>query len=197
MNSANIWSQGIQPEFNFWYRWLTTRGAEWPADYQFRTDPNSELQEAFARTLPQGPTPPKILDVGAGPMTFLGKKLRGQSLDITAVDALADLYDILPFPSGLPLIKTQKCFSEELSQMFRENTFDLTIANNTLDHSIDPVQAIREMIKITKPGGSIITQHAANEAKKHNYHAFHQWNFYISERCMFVGNTAINKCINC
>jgi len=74
--------------------------------------------------------------------------------------------------------------------MFQEGTFDLTIAKNTLDHGIDPLKAIKEMIKVTKPGGVIVTQHWANEAVKENYQGFHQWNFFVDKRCLYVGNRA-------
>jgi len=90
------WSQGIQFEMDFWKKWLVTKGGDWQEDYEFRTDPDSEFQEGFAWALPHDVTNPKILDVGAGPMTFLGKKFRGRFLDITPVDALGDLYSELP-----------------------------------------------------------------------------------------------------
>jgi ubiquinone/menaquinone biosynthesis C-methylase UbiE len=132
--------------------------------------------------------PRKILDIGAGPMTVLGKKMNGMPLDITAVDALADKYSNLNFPNGLPLIKTQQCESERLTSMFQANTFYLTYAQNTLDHSYDPIVAIREMIAVTKPGGIIATAHAANEAIKENWEGFHQWNFHVDGRDFKVSN---------
>lgn len=175
------WSSGIDNEIAFWSKWLETKGGAWPEDFAFRTNPDTEILEWMAGLL-KGIRDPKILDVGAGPMTVLGKKMNGTPLDITAVDALGDLYGRLNFPAGLPLIKTRQCESECLTTMFPENAFDLTYAKNTLDHSYNPVEAFRQMIAVTKPGGYVATEHAANEALNENWEGFHQWNFHVEER---------------
>lgn len=143
------WSNGIKNEFDFWAKWLETKGREWPDDYLFRIDPDAELQAEIAGLLADISGIPKILDVGAGPMTKLGKKMKGVAIDLTAVDALADIYGELNYPTGLPLVRTQKCDSEKLSEKFSANSFDLVNATNTLDHSYDPITAIKEMIKVT------------------------------------------------
>ncbi len=184
----NQWQSGIDNEVFFWSKWLEGKGLSWPADYEFRTNPDAELQPHLAVYLKNLKHAPKILDVGAGPMTILGKKMNGRSLDITAVDALAERYNYLTFPSGLPLIRTQQCESESLSSEFSSCTFDLAYARNTLDHSFDPIAAIKEMIKVTKPGGLIITEHAANEAITENWKGFHQWNFHVEGRDLKISN---------
>ena len=181
------WSSGIDNEIEFWSKWLETKGGAWPEDFQFRINPDTEIHEWIAELL-NGIRNPKILDVGAGPMTVLGKKMNGIPLDITAVDALGDLYSRLNFPTGLPLIKTRQCESECLTSMFPENTFDLTYAKNTLDHSYNPVEAFLQMIAVTKPGGYIATEHAANEALAENWEGFHQWNFHVEGREFKISN---------
>jgi SAM-dependent methyltransferase len=176
----DIWSTGIHYEIEYWKAWLSTCGGEWPGDYRFRTDPNSRLQDTITDHLFDfsGDTL-KIIDVGAGPMTILGKNWQRAKVEITAVDALADLYDSLPFPENMPLIKALKCDSERLTELFSQNSFDVAYARNTLDHGYDPALAIQQMLQITKPGGSIILDHFANEAIKEKWAGFHQWNFSI------------------
>ncbi|VWB74799.1 hypothetical protein BLA23254_03507 [Burkholderia lata] len=181
------WSSGIDNEIEFWSKWLDTKGGSWPEDFQFRINPDTEVHPWMAELLSGVPNP-KILDVGAGPMTVLGKKMNGMPLDITAVDALGDRYSRLDFPSGLPLIKTRQCESECLTTMFPANTFDLTYAKNTLDHSYNPVEAFRQMVAVTKPGGFIATEHAANEALNENWEGFHQWNFHVDGRDFLISN---------
>ena len=71
---------------------------------------------------------------------------------------------------------TEQCDSEKLSSKFGENVFDLAYARNTLDHSYDPPTAIREIIKIVKPGGVAMLEHAPDEAEEESYLGLHQWN---------------------
>jgi SAM-dependent methyltransferase len=174
------WSRGIESELAFWKRWLETKGLSWPGDYAWRTNPNAELQRSITSHLggfSGGPL--RVLDVGAGPMTTVGKKFLGAPIELTAVDALADAYDQLDFPPGLPLVRTQKCDNELLSVTFDPDSFDVVFARNTLDHGYDPVLAIKEMIKVAKPGGLIVTEHLANEALAEKWQGFHQWNFHV------------------
>jgi SAM-dependent methyltransferase len=186
--SNDTWVDGIASELDFWSRWLETKGLGWPADYAFRTDPHAEIGGIAGEYLASFHGTPRILDVGAGPMTALGKRLNGVPVELTAVDALAHFYDGLKFAEGLPLVRTQKCDSEKLSEKFPPNTFDLTYAQNTLDHSYDPMAAIQQMIYVTKLGGLIITSHAANEAINENWQGFHQWNFYVTGRDFKIAN---------
>lgn len=195
--NKNDWYLGVESELNFWKKWLEDKGGIWSNDYDFRVDPNSELQDEIAWAIPKNFDQTfKIIDVGAGPMTYLGKNFQGKKLNITAVDALGNVYNNLHFPTGLPLIRTLQCESESLSDVYSENSFDIAFARNTLDHSYDPLKALKEMVKIIKPNGIIITIHWANEAIAGNYEGFHQWNFYIKNQCLFVGNNDLTVNVN-
>lgn len=182
------WLSGVQSEVEFWTRWLETKGLDWPEEFKYRSDPDAELDGLVRKCLAGFPSTPKVLDVGAGPVTIVGKRLNGRPIDLTAVDALAEIYDQLPFPQGLPVVRTQQCDTERLREKFAAGTFDLTHARNTLDHSYDPLIAIAQMIEVTKPGGIIATAHAANEALNENWHGFHQWNFHVEERDFKISN---------
>lgn len=186
MNSQ--WAKGHSEEVNFWIQWLETGGLKWPQEFQYRTDPRAEIGGVARQYLQKLPENARVLDVGAGPMTALGKMLDGRPIDITAVDALADLYDKLPFPPGSPIIRTRKCDTERLTEEFGENMFDLTYAQNTLDHSYDPMTALLQMVAVTKPGGYIATCHTANEAVTQNWVGLHQWNFHIESRDLKISS---------
>ncbi|NMH16577.1 methyltransferase domain-containing protein [Tepidiphilus baoligensis] len=183
------WLANIKSEIDFWSRWMETGGLSWPDDFVYRTDPNSEAVGLFRKYLEMvSAYPPRVLDVGAGPLTILGKKINGQSINLTAVDALAEFYDQLPFPAGSPIVRTEKCETECLSEKFPENYFDITHAQNTLDHHYNPIAAILEMIKVTKRSGFIITSHAENEATRENWSGLHQWNFFIENNDLIISN---------
>jgi hypothetical protein len=62
-------------------------------------------------------------------------------------------------------------------------------AQNCIDHALDPVTAILEMLKVVKPGRYVYMKHSQNEAVKENWFGLHQWNlaeengeFIISSR---------------
>jgi SAM-dependent methyltransferase len=178
--TKDIWHHRIPSELTFWDYWLTSHGATAPADYLRRIDPMCEISEPAASFIKSAHC--KILDVGAGPLTILGKMYKGQRLDITAVDVLGDEYALLLEKHGItPSVKTHSLESEKLAERFAHNSFDISYAENTLDHSYDPVLAIEQMLNVTKCGGAVILVHSPNEGSDSCYLGLHQWNFKIAD----------------
>lgn len=135
------------------------------------------MREIVANLVPKGRKHVDILDVGSGPITNMGFYLPNVRVCITAVDPLANEYNrILKKHRVKPPVSTQYGEVEKLSSQFGENAFDIVFMQNALDHSYDPVQGIKEMLKVVKPHGHVILNHAVNEAENANYGAFHQWN---------------------
>jgi SAM-dependent methyltransferase len=187
------WNEGIPEELKFWESWFETYGYIWPDDYKFRIDPETELQADIAELLNQ--TLPdsqmhllSILDMGAGPLTFLGKKFHGKDLNLMPVDALADQYDEMLARHGIvPPIRTDKWKSEDIADLPGEfGKFNMIVAQNTLDHSIDPLKAILGMRSKLLPGGIIYLKHFINEGERGGYGGLHQWNFYMEGECMML-----------
>ena len=174
--TKRIWSRGLSSELAFWDYWLTSHGSSSPEDYLRRIDPMCEISKPVSNFIQSGSC--KILDVGAGPLTILGKMYKGKRLDITAVDALGDEYAHLLAKHGIsPAIKTQTLESEKLTERFAHNTFDISYSENSLDHSYDPVLAIEKMLDVTKSGGVVVLIHVPNVASESHYLGLHQWNF--------------------
>ena len=170
------WTQGIESEVAFWRQWFASKGGEWPDDYATRLDPRLPLQDFFAELRPAG-AHFRILDVGSGPLTFVGKTLEGVQVEVVAVDALADAYTRIIDEAGVvPPVRVQRCDTECLTDLFPPMSFDVSYARNTLDHSYDPVLAIRKMLEVTKPGGFVLLEHYQNEAAAENYSGLHQLN---------------------
>jgi hypothetical protein len=110
-----LWrGKGVDHEIDFWTRWFTTKGLHWPDDYRRRLDPDSQLDEPLIIERLAGlGEEVAILDVGAGPLTILGKRYPGKSLRITPVDPLAREYDRLLAEFGVvPPIRTDFCPGE-------------------------------------------------------------------------------------
>lgn len=175
-HSYKVWLKRIPSGGDFWDGWLAGKGLQWPEDYKRKTDPNSEIQPEAARFIRSKDD--KIIDVGAGPLTALGKIWNGHRLNITAVDPLGDVYErMLAKHNVVPPVKTQTVAAEELTTFFPENTFDLAYASNCIDHSYSPLRSVEQMIAITKPGGYVVLHHESDEGSNELYRGLHQWNF--------------------
>lgn len=170
---------GLREEVFFWEQWLETRGLDWPHDFVRRCDPNAPLAENLTALIdcPAGSTV-KILDVGAGPMTHLGKVWAGRKVDLVAVDPLAPEYDrLLKRHRVTPLVRTMPGDAEKLLDRFARDHFDLVYARNCIDHSYDPAEACRQMVAVTRPGSYVYLDHHVDEADRQNFGGLHQWNF--------------------
>ena len=174
-----FWRHQIPSEIAHWDNCVRTRGKSCGYNIMDQyLNPDFRLQDEVAELLPKDDGPLVLLDVGAGPFTFLGKKHEQLKFKIVAVDPLADAYaEILAKYSITPLVRTERLEAECLTERFAENTFDLAFARNCLDHSHDPEKAVIQMIKVVKPGRYVLLRHVPNEAENQRYSGLHQWNF--------------------
>jgi SAM-dependent methyltransferase len=185
------WQSQLRNELTFWDQYLRTRGERWPGEFERRTDPDDPLVERQIlsrirrRHLRRGRDKRpclRILDVGAGPLTILGKRLDDVKVEITAVDPLAGGYNaLLQKYQIIPPVRTQWCEGEQLAARFRADSFDFAYARNALDHAHDPRVVIEQMVIVTRPGGWVILRHYPNEAQAARYKGLHQWNFQLRD----------------
>ncbi len=181
------WQAGLIDEVQFWANWVEASGGQWREEHLSRLDPNAPLKQGTMPWLrePEGATV-DILDVGAGPFTFLGKIWPGRTVRITAVDPLADEYDqILAKKKIEPPVRTITGDALTLHQQFGDNRFDLVFCRNAMDHCPDPLLGIRNCLKVVKPGKYVLLKHFINEAEGQHYGQLHQWNF-DSENGKFI-----------
>jgi SAM-dependent methyltransferase len=177
------WKKGLPSEVNFWQQWIDSKGLRWPDEFKSRLDPDRPLQEHLRPLLnvPEGLSI-RILDVGAGPLTRLGKTWGDRRIEILPVDPLADEYNKAMDAAGIsPLVRTRRGEAEHLTDILPRSFFDLSYAINCLDHCYDALEAIRQMLLVTRPGAFVHLDHAVNEAEKQMYHGLHQWNFCIED----------------
>lgn len=189
-----VWREkGVEHELDFWTRWFESEGLYWPDDYRRRLDPDAPLEEELVAdrldALPGGTV--SILDVGAGPLTFLGKRHPRKALELTPIDALADEYDRLLERFGVePPVRTLQCPGEQLLERFGPESFDVAYARNSLDHSYDPLATIRNMVAAVRPHGFVALRHVRTEGAKQNYSGFHQWNFDLADGRLVLSGKA-------
>jgi ubiquinone/menaquinone biosynthesis C-methylase UbiE len=173
------WQQGLRGEVAFWDKYLATRGGAWHADFAERLDPNVPLQPYLEALIaaPDG-TPVRILDVGAGPLTYVGRCSARWPIELVAVDPLAVAYNMLLAKHGVAApVRTRPCAAEALRHRFGDNSFDLVSARNAIDHAVDPFCTILQMVAVVRPGCAVFLHHQLNEAIRQGYHGLHQWNF--------------------
>lgn len=173
------WRDGVREELEYWKKVLATKGLEWPDAYRELLAPDTPLQSELTELLqPTQDRELRLLDIGAGPLTVLGKTMPGRSLSIVATDALAEEYDkLLNYYGVQPPVRTIECPGEQLLERFSRNYFHLVYARNCLDHSIDPLSIIRIAIQLTRPDGCVVLHHWPCEAERAGYAGLHQWNF--------------------
>ena len=186
--SGEKWFEGINFEVGFWQNYLNKKGAWWPDDYRGRIDPNkpfdSSVEVAIRDT---GSREIEILDVGAGPITALGYVSEKFDIRITATDPLADAYSVLLQEAGVtPLVKTQKCFGENLLQHFGSRRFHVCHSSNALDHSMDPRTILLAMAQLLHPHGLLYVKTLKNEGEHTGYSGLHNWNFDKDENNNFI-----------
>ncbi len=174
--------RALGEEAGYWGHWLASRGGKYPEEYSYRLDPASEVQDPLLRealAALEGDEA-SILDVGAGPATTVGCRFPGMRLEVVAVDPLADRYDELLDDAGVvPPVRTQQLQGERVRERFGEGRFDIAYSRNALDHAVDPVEIIRQMVAVVRPGGFVLLRHARNEAVNQDYVQLHQWNFDV------------------
>ena len=186
---------GILLEIRFWRKWFKTHGFLWPEEYKLRLDPTTPLDPALMPYLAGLDDPIQILDVGAGPLTALGKVWEGHHLQITAVDPLAHYYQwIMDSYRINPPVRTQKLAGEELSTRFPAGHFDFVFSRNAIDHSVDPLLCIQEMIKVAKVGKTTLLIHQENEGVKEKYVGLHHWNFTVENGDFIIKDNADYHC---
>jgi SAM-dependent methyltransferase len=173
------WAGGLGEELGYWLRYLRDRGGDWPEDFAHRTDPSAPLQAYVRRHVAaRVGSRVRILDVGSGPLTILGKRWRGRRVEIAAVDPLADRYaEMFDRYDIEPLVRPVRGDAERLTDLFPAGSFDAVYAQNCIDHGWDPMRSIAEMLEVARPGGVVLLKHAIDESERMGYAGLHQWNF--------------------
>lgn len=173
----------LTQEIAFWRDWFEGKGLDWPDDYRRRFNPQLELQPELAALLPMiDKVDVDILDVGAGPITRLGKTAPGRKIRLVATDLLAIQYDqMLSDLKVEPLLRTIFADAEKLVAQFGPESFDIVHAQNTVDHMEHPLIAMQQMIDVTRPGGFVYLRHEENEGTRTGFYTLHQWDFYLDD----------------
>jgi len=172
--------RALREEVDYWHQWLATKGGKWGDDYNHRFDPSAEvadpaLREVVAK-LPGDRA--AILDVGSGPVSTVGYRFPGKTITLVPVDPLADEYDRLLAKTDVrPPVRATREVGEHLLKRFGLGRFDIAYARNAIDHAVDPLLIVENMIAVVRQGGYVVLRHVRNEGVRQDYVQLHQWNF--------------------
>lgn len=103
----------------------------------------------------------KLLDVGCGPGTITADLAANYVPHghITAVDFASDvLHKARQYAADRGVTNVDFMPADAHALPFPDDTFDVTHAHQVLQHVTDPVQILREMRRVTKPGGLVATR---------------------------------------
>jgi SAM-dependent methyltransferase len=169
------WERGKKTTMRFWSERAANPSA-FPG-FVTRFDPDMPLMDGIAKHLPSGNDPVRILDVGSGPATNIGHRLKDRDVELICIDVMADHFNKMLASYGLhapvPPIFGR---AEDVDQQFGRNSFDIVFSRNALDHVAEPITALRSMLAATKRDGCVIVWGHVNEGEP-NYRGYHQWNF--------------------
>ncbi len=194
-----VWSHGLFDELQYWERVLSPEALKANTDgYLERLDPQQKLEERFTELInvPTG-APVSILDVGAGPITSMGKVWDGHSVTVVPIDPLAERYrELLDKMHLTPPVYTVNVEGEKIGEHYPANSFELAHSRNALDHCYDPMVVIQQMVDSVKPACFVYLWHVKNVADMEQHKGLHQWNFDHVNGKFMVSSEQKSYCVN-
>lgn len=186
------WISSIDSEIAFWSDWFETKGLLWPEEYQRRV--TGKIDFAYPEII-TGKERAKILDVGSGPISGLGCIVDGTVIELSACDPLAFAYKDMIRRAGVsPYVIPEFALTEKLCDAYQKNSFDIVNMTNALDHSINPLLGVFNMLAVCKEDGVVVLHHRENEAEFEHYVGLHQWNISEDSGNLIFWNQT--ECIN-
>jgi len=120
----------------------------------------------------------KIADIGSGPFPITGQYLEGVKVEMHHCDK-NDFKEFWQKYGLTPLYPIEHQDMERLT--YPDNSFDIVNCVNALDHSIDALEALKEMLRVVKPGGWVYIDCAlyqrSDQRKKHYWDALEDGTF--------------------
>ena len=188
----SIWDEGLLTQLDHWDRWLAG---------EFGPGPQTRLTDSFpfpdhlkkVLNCPAG-SDVRVLDLGSGPASTVGRNWAGRKVVVTCVDPLAEEFNLLLSRHGYEEFTciVRGC-GETLLEDIEERGFDIAYSANALDHSYDPLLCINNMLRIVKPGGWVVFMVVENEGQRQNYGGLHKWNFCVHDRELVLWDQSGNS----
>lgn len=161
-------------------------------------DTNKRLHVFYNELLTEDITNKKLLDAGCGTGWF-SKYACDRNALVTSMD----------LGEGLLGRVATKCNSERvvgsiLEIPFAENTFDIVVSSEVIEHTPDPKRAISELFRVLKPGGTLVLSvpnkfwyfsiWIANKLKLRPYDGYENWQGWNElKKCLLSNGFEIQR----
>jgi len=181
--------------------WRAVGGAAYPDEIKFwdgilRTgsalvfDPKvramavpAELRRCAVELATELHRPPRLLEVGSGPLSLLAGAVDEGLCTVVAVDPLARVYRHLLDRYGIAYpIRPRVGHGERLTQAFPRASFDLVYSSNALDHTRSPRRCLEQICQVLRPGGFLLLEGLEREGTAEHWNGLHQHDLLIDRR---------------
>lgn len=135
-----------------------------------------------------------LLDAGCGTGLFTKKALEREA-NVTSIDIAPKLVELTKKKNPA----TNAIEASVLKLPFDDNTFDYVISSDVIEHTPNPYNATKELIRVLKPGGKIcitvpnrsfwyFSVKIANFLKIRDYQGFENWVHFKEFRKFLIQN---------
>jgi len=167
----NACEEGKKEELNFWKYWL----ANLSAPYLGIKPLISELDPLVGKKKKV-----TVANLGSGPLCLIGQTKDKVEVKVDSSDLMAAEYNKML--KDLKIHLPYRIKKQDMTNLtYKDNTFDIVFCANSIDHCIDPEKAIKEMVRVCKPGGWVYLKHIAHSGERERYRGMHQWNVDMLE----------------
>ena len=181
------WESAIESEALWWKSRFSIYRALWEFRGKQRENNSKEGAYYVLPELAAVPVGGAILDVGCGPITAVSTVNCPHSITLEGCDPLAPIYSALLESIHItPVLQTRQAFLECLDDNYAENSFDFVTARNCMDHAIDPLAGIFQLLHVAKIGGTVRMAHHEKEGSHNNFHGLHKWDFFEQDSELFL-----------
>lgn len=144
--SPKVWEDGVneQMEDAFFGESYEGRKSSWWVDW-FEERNNKRTLSRLHSVLPP---PARLLEVGVGSGSFL-VSARTNSYEVMGIDLSKPICKHVEKMHGIPM------FCGELDDMNESDGFDVVVMNHVLEHVQAPVEFMRGVHRVLKPGGIV------------------------------------------
>lgn len=192
LSARDRWAKRTSDESRYWVDALNDPDAK--SRFADRLDPEREITgEALRKAVEEiGKEDVRILDVGSGPLTSVGKTYPGKRIEVVATDALAEDYAKTMREAGIeaPVVPVA-CSGEEVLDRFGPDSFDVAFVGNALDHTADPLLVLDNLLAVVGGEGRVALAHMRNEGVRNNYFGIHFWNIECREGRFVIWNREV------
>ena len=170
MEVERVWDYALSGEVAFWKRFITGK--------QFARYSKAPLLKSYFAPMMEGKTKVSILDIGSGACPTGGWTWPGVDVHFVQADALAEqyltIYDELGIVPPLPIEEQNMT-----AMTYSDASFDIVHCRNALNHCADPLQAVREMVRVSREW--VCLSHGEAPYAVERYKGMHLWHISMAD----------------